>query len=57
MEDEQLKERLEIELKSFVYQLDLMRDIYLTEIIEKSADQILNLIKQAGWLDPAHEDK
>jgi len=53
MEDEQLKEQLEIELKSFSYQRDLIRDMYLTEIVEKSADQILNLIKQAGWIDPA----
>ena len=53
MDDEQLKEQLEIELKSFSYQRDLIRDMYLTEIIEKSADQILSLIKQAGWIDPA----
>ena len=53
MEDEKLKEQLEIELKSFGYQRDLIIDMYLTEIIEKSADQILNLIKQAGWIDPA----
>ena len=52
MEDEQLKEQLEIELKSFSYQRDLIRDMYLTEIVEKSADQILNLIKQAGCIMP-----
>ena len=55
MEDEQLKEQLEIELKSFSYQRDLIRDIYLTEIVEKSADQILNLIKQAGCIMPGEK--
>jgi len=59
MEDEKLKEQLEMELKSLGYQRDLIVNMYLTEIIEKSANQILNLIEQAGYvkLSPEAERK
>jgi len=50
MEDEQLKEQIDSILHSYI-----IYNLYETVKIDPDLvrDQILNLIEQAGWIDPA----
>ena len=52
--DEKLKEQIDSILHSYI-----IYNLYETVKIDPDLvrDQILNLIEQAGWIDPAHEDR